>query len=338
MTQRVPITVRLHAFEGPLDLLLYLIQTHELDISKVSISKITDQYLAYVRLMQNLDFDTASEFLVMAATLLHWKSKSLLPNEQKLGADGLNPDDLELSQEELVRQLMEHQRFLEAGENLAQLPWLGIDVFTRANRKPPIERIWKEMNVTDLALGYQDMLVRASKRTTVLQKETVSLTDRIMEFSARLKIGQITELKELLSAIPSRAEIVVTFLASLELSRLKKMKLYQEEVYASIYVELLESLKNFDSHLVTGFEYGDRGPGALATGDSAAAGTADSGTDLVATVPGAIVGTLYGTEVDADIRTHGAVSFGNDGADLADGTESAGNGIDGTESGRSSHE
>ena len=79
LSNRVPITVRLDTFEGPLDLLLYLIQSHELDISKVSITKITDQYLAYVRLMQELNFDAASEFLVMAATLLHWKSKAGVP-------------------------------------------------------------------------------------------------------------------------------------------------------------------------------------------------------------------------------------------------------------------
>src|SRR5271163_3913462 len=82
LAHRLPITIRLESFEGPLDLLLYLIQSHELDISKISISKITDQYLAYVRLMQELNFDTASEFLVMAATLLHWKSKAILPQEE----------------------------------------------------------------------------------------------------------------------------------------------------------------------------------------------------------------------------------------------------------------
>ena len=82
VSQRLPITVRLESFEGPLDLLLYLIQSHELDISRISITQITDQYLAYVQLLQELNFDTASEFLVMAATLLHWKSKAVLPQEK----------------------------------------------------------------------------------------------------------------------------------------------------------------------------------------------------------------------------------------------------------------
>src|SRR5277367_6107561 len=110
MSTRLPITVRLESFEGPLDLLLYLIQSHELDISKISISKITDQYLVYVRLMQELNFDAASEFLVMAATLLHWKSKAVLPQEKSDDPAAVE-GELELTQEELVRQLLEHQRF-----------------------------------------------------------------------------------------------------------------------------------------------------------------------------------------------------------------------------------
>jgi segregation and condensation protein A len=254
MAQRVPITVRVESFEGPLDLLLYLIQSHELDISKVSIGKITDQYLAYVRLIQELNFDAASEFLVMAATLLHWKSRALLPQEPKVDASGNPVTDDVFSQEDLVRQLLEHQRFLEAGENMAQLPHLGLDVFTRANSKPPIERIWKDMNITDLAMSYQEMLIRARKRTQVLKKETVSINDKIMEFVGILPLHQMVELRTLLSEFPSRPEIVATFLATLELGRLKKMKLYQEGTYATIYVELLETLVDFDVKLASGFD------------------------------------------------------------------------------------
>ncbi len=254
MGQRVPITVRLESFEGPLDLLLYLIQTHELDISSVSITKITDQYLAYVRLMQELNFDAASEFLVMAATLLHWKSRALLPQETQADAAGNLLEEAGFSQEDLVHQLLEHQRFLEAGETLAQLPHLGIEVFIRANRKPPIERVWKEMNISDLAVTYQDICLRARKRTQVLKKETVSIQDKIMEFENRLPIGKRVEIKTLLSLTPSRPEIVATFLAALELGRLKKMRLYQEIVYAEIYLELIETLKDFDKKLASGFD------------------------------------------------------------------------------------
>lgn len=252
MAHRVPITVRLDHFEGPLDLLLYLIQSHELDISKVSISKLTDQYLGYVRLMQELNFDIASEFLVMAATLLVWKSKSLLPREESEIAGATEEETF--TQEDLIRQLLEHQRFLAAGEDLAQLPRLHEDVFTRPNKRPPVEKVWKTMNVTDLSLAYQDMLARARKRTTILRKETVSLTDKIVDFAGKLQVGRPTALHQLLSPAAEKPEVVVTFLASLEMSRLKKLRLHQEKTYDEIYLELLETLKDFDLALASGFD------------------------------------------------------------------------------------
>jgi segregation and condensation protein A len=250
---RVPITIRLQSFEGPLDLLLYLIQSHELDISKVSISQITDQYLAYVRLMQELNFDVASDFLVMAATLLHWKSKALLPQDKDANAEAGANDELPLTQEELLRQLMELERFRRMGEDLGQFPRLGEDVFNRPNRKPPIERRWRELDITQLAMAYQDSVVRARKRSTILKKETVSITSKIEHFKQRLQLGSLTAMRDLID-LGERPEVVVTFLASLELSRLKKLKLHQNETYAPIYLELMESLENFDTKLASGFD------------------------------------------------------------------------------------
>jgi segregation and condensation protein A len=254
MAHRVPITIRVDHFEGPLDLLLYLIQSHEMDFSKVSISRITDQYLAYVRLMQELNFDIASDFLLMAATLIQWKSKSLLPQEVDpnalLGAD----DDDALTPEELLRQLREHQRFLEAGRELGTLPLLGDDVYTRPNSRKPTEKVWKRMDVSELAMTFQDLLVKERKRTTVLKKETISLAEKILDFGDRMEIGKLMGLRALLRDPNSRPETVVSFLASLELGRLKKMKLFQEKAYEEIYVELLESIKGFDTNLASGFD------------------------------------------------------------------------------------
>jgi segregation and condensation protein A len=207
-----------------------------------------------VRLMQELNFDTASEFLVMAATLLHWKSKAVLPQEEKQDQAGMSAEDGLLSQEDLIRQLLEHQRFKQAGQDLAQLPMLGDDIFTRPNRRPPVEKIWKEMNLTDLTLAYQDMLVRSRKRTTVLRKETVSLSTKILEFRDKLQVGKLSEFRALLSEAPSKPEIVAAFLATLELSRLKKMRVHQELAYSPIWIELLESLKNFDADMANGFD------------------------------------------------------------------------------------
>lgn len=255
MTQRIPITIRLDSFEGPLDLLLYLIQSHELDISKVSIAKMTDQYLAYVRLMQELNFDTASEFLVMAATLLHWKSRALLPQDEKnTRGPGVAGEDEPFTQEDLIRQLQEHQKFLKAGETLGTFSLLGEDVFTRSNEKPEIQKIWREMDVSGLAVSYQEILVRARKRTHVLRKETVSIADKIVEFADKLPLHQLVEFRNVMSMVPDRPEIVATFLATLELCRLKKLRVHQEGTYAIIFLELIEALTDMEMNLKSEFE------------------------------------------------------------------------------------
>lgn len=252
---RIPIKIQLETFEGPLDLLLYLIQSHELDISKISLEKITDQYLAYIQIMQELNFDVASEFLVMAATLIKWKSKAILPvdpNSVAIEAD--SDEDDEITQEDLIRQILEHKRFLAAGDQLADIPRLNEDVFTRKNPKQAVERVWREMNINDLALSYQETLVHSRKKRKVLRKETVSLTQKLLDFKDRLEPGKVTPLYDLIPRNPDRPEIVVVFLASLELCRLKKMRIFQQETYSPIYVELLESLANFNFELATGFD------------------------------------------------------------------------------------
>jgi segregation and condensation protein A len=251
--QRLPINIRLESFEGPLDLLLYLIQSNEMDISRISISHVTDQYLAYILMMQELNFDIASEFLVMAATLIHWKSKAILPkDEDEQGPEDKEEDEL-TSKEALILQLLEHQRFLAAGDELSLLPRLNDEVFAKNNSKPPIERIWREMNVTDLALSYQQSLNHSRKRNTVLRKETVSLSDKILEMGERLEVGRPTSMRDLLSELAERPETVVTFLASLELSRLKKLRLSQLKAYDPIYLELLENIRGLSLDLDTSF-------------------------------------------------------------------------------------
>ncbi len=286
MANRVPITVRVDRFEGPLDLLLYLIQSHELDVSKISIAKITEQYVAYVRLMQELNFDIASDFLLMAATLIQWKSKSLLPVEGDPNAL-LNHEDDVMTPEELLRQLREHQRFLEAGRELGTLPLLGDDVYTRPNTRKPTEKVWKQMDVTGLALTFQDLLVKERKRTTILKKETVSLSEKILDFSDRMEIGKLTGLRALLRDPNSRPETVVSFLATLELGRLRKMRLHQEKVYEEIYVELLESIKGFDTALASGFDSIEDAidKGIKDRDDAADAAAANSATTFVRATP-----------------------------------------------------
>jgi segregation and condensation protein A len=250
-----PFTIRLEQFEGPLDLMLYLIQSQEMDISTVSISHITDQYLNTLKLMQEMDFDIASEFLLMAATLILWKSKALMPKEEDPNAVA-EENALPLTQEELVAQLLLRQRYLEMAGIIAERPFLGDDVFTRPTKRPPVEKIWKEMNVTAIATTFQDLLIREQKRARiVMKKETVSLQEKIIEFGRRLTPHQITSLETLIGDVNTRGEWVVGFLASLELSRLKKLKIHQENAFDPIFVELLETMIGFDTKQTSGFDY-----------------------------------------------------------------------------------
>lgn len=245
--------IRLDRFEGPLDLLLYLIQANELDVSKIAIHKVTEQYLHSIKLMADLNFELAGEFLVMAATLIYWKSKAVLPREDDGKTDAATDDDI-MTPEELVRQLLEHKRFLAAGDELAQIPRLWQDVFIRPNERPAVERVWRNMDVSDLSVSLQDALIRAKRSKRVLKKETVSIAEKILEFSDRLKVHEVTPMSDLWAMNPSRPEKVVTFLASLELARLKKLLVYQQEIYGPIYLELIESLRQFDLNLARGFD------------------------------------------------------------------------------------
>jgi segregation and condensation protein A len=250
-----PFTIRLEQFEGPLDLMLYLIQSQELDISGVSISKITDQYLQALKLMQEMDFDIASEFLLMAATLILLKSKALMPKEEDETAEGA---DLEvpLTEEQLIEQLLVRQRFLEMAGRISERPLLGHDVFTRPNKRPPVEKIWKEMNVSSIATTYQDLLIREQRRArVVMKKETVSLSEKLREFGRRLTPKQVTALETLIADRKLKGEWVVGFLASLELSRLKKLKIYQEKTFDPIFIELLETIDDLDLNQASGFDY-----------------------------------------------------------------------------------
>lgn len=331
MAHRVPINIRVDRFEGPLDLLLYLIQSHELDVSKIAISKITDQYLAYVRLMQELDFDIASDFLVMAATLIQWKSKSLLPTEVDPNALAADGDDA-MSPEDLLRQLLEHQRFLDAGQELARLPLLGDDVYQRPMTRKPTEKVWKSMEVTQLAVTFQDLLVKERKRTTILKKETVSLAEKITDFGDRMEVGKLTGLRALLRDPNSRPETVVSFLASLELGRLKKMRLHQEKVYEEIYVELLESIKGFNTDLARGFDAVEANiekqvAAAAAHGEGHAAQTAAAAALGIAP-PDAPPGVRGAEDELADFGGTPASDAGDDRAeDSADDGDPAGSGL-----------
>lgn len=247
--------IRTEQFEGPLDLLLFLIQKNELDISEFSISKITDQYVQYIEMMRELNFDVASEFLVMAATLIHLKSKRLLPSDGN-DAAAATEDNMPRSEEELVRRLKEYKKFQEAGRSIVQMPMLGRDFFTRPGVQPPEKQtIWKEMDLTALTLTFTDVLRRSRKRSKVIIREPTSIPERINQLLKILKANEMTEFDNILSPEPDRTEVIVTFIALLELARLKKLKVYQNETFGSIFLTLTEAAEEIDPTLVTGFQY-----------------------------------------------------------------------------------
>ena len=249
--------IRTDQFEGPLDLLLFLIQKNEMDVSAISLHKITDQYVQYITMMRELNFDVASEFLVMAATLIHLKSKRLLPGDDELTQS--NDPDAPPSEEELVRRLLEYKKFQEAGRKMAELPMFGRDIFPRPGVTPPEKQtVWKELDLTGLTLAFQDVLRRSRSRSRVIIREVTSIPERINEIAKILKVGELSEFASIMSPEPDRTEIIVTFIALLELARLKKLKLYQNETFGSIYLTLTESVSELDPALMTGFQYNNK--------------------------------------------------------------------------------
>jgi len=221
--------VRIESFEGPLDLLLHLIKKHEMDIYDIPIAEITSQYLATLETMKNLNLEVAGDFLVMAATLLHIKSKMLLP--QPVDED---PEEEEVDpRAELVRRLLEYQKYQDGGRMLDDLPRLGRDVFTSAVI-PEVdddegEQGFLEVGLFDLVEALNDLLREAPP--TVFHNvamDQLSVTERINEILVFLADRPRTGFSDLLARPAERSQVIVTFLALLELVRLRVVRLVQD--------------------------------------------------------------------------------------------------------------
>ena len=228
--------VQLEIFEGPLDLLLHLIKKNEVSITDIPIAAITEQYLATLELMQHLNLDVAGEFLVMAATLIHIKSRMLLPpsedaEEEEEGAD---------PREELVRRLLEYQRFKEAAAQLEQREVLTRDVFVRSAAPP--EEVpfpgFREVSVFELLTALRrvlERLPRDSFHEVALDKITVREKMTLLLDTLRAQ-GQVL-FEALFSEAKSRMDVVVTFLAMLELVKVRAIRIVQEELGGPITIE-----------------------------------------------------------------------------------------------------
>ncbi|MCX7886077.1 MAG: segregation/condensation protein A [Verrucomicrobiae bacterium] len=232
--------VKLEVFEGPLDLLLYLIKKEEVDIYDIPIERITNQYMEYLSLMQLLNLEVAGEFLVMAATLMYIKSRMLLPADQQ--ATDTGADDGEDPRWELIRQLVEYKKFKETAMQLAQREAEQANLFTRAGdggiafdrKKAPLA----EVSIFDLIAAFHEVLKRASAREDFreIYEERFTVSDKIEEILYLMRDRCEMRFTELFPETATRAEVIVTFLALLELIRLRRLRVRQTEAFGDIYV------------------------------------------------------------------------------------------------------
>ena len=232
--------VKLGIFEGPLDLLLHLVKKNEVDLSDLPVAKITDQYLGYLELMQQLDLDVAGEYLVMAATLLHLKSRLLLPvDESAEDEEGEDP------RAELARQLLEYQRFKEAAEMLAHRDLLERDVFARSAMPDDAEiegEVLYDVSLGDLLDALQDVLKRAAPEVVhQVILEPVSLRERLVAILDTLRERHAMLFTEAFPPGSTRLQILTTFLALLELVRTSMVHIQQEERFGPITMALAVS-------------------------------------------------------------------------------------------------
>nr|WP_197710761.1 ScpA family protein [Halorhodospira halochloris] len=227
--------VFLEAFEGPLDLLLYLIRRQNLDILNIPIAEITRQYMNYVELMRELRLELAAEYLVMAAMLAEIKSRVLLPRPSSSAED----EETEDPRAELIRRLQEYEQFKQAAEELDQQPRLGRDVFTAAVCAPECrpQTPPPDVGLKDLLTALTGLLQRAERyQTHSVERQAISVRERMSETLKKLPHDSYTPLGELFTASEGRSGVVVTFLALLELVRESLIELAQAEAFAPIYV------------------------------------------------------------------------------------------------------
>ena len=229
--------VFLEAFEGPLDLLLYLIRRQNLDVLDIPIADITRQYMEYIQLMQELDLELAGEYLLMAAMLAEIKSRMLLP---RVAAGGEEEED---PRAELVRRLQEYERYKQAAEDLDRLPRLDRDlhpaVAELAQRQ--VVRILPEVALQEMLVAFKDVVQRATMFAHLhVQRETLSVRQRMSEVLAALEGGGLVEFIRLFRPEEGRLGVTVTFVAILELLREQLVDIVQAEPYQPLHLRRAE--------------------------------------------------------------------------------------------------
>ena len=227
---------KLPVFEGPLDLLLHLIKAHKIDIYDIPIVEITQQYLKYIELMQELDLEIAGEFLLEAATLIYIKSRMLLPPAEK-DAD----EPVEDPRAELVKRLLEYQAYRESSTHLRKREELWKNIFRRSapdenDFEFEPEPVLHEASVFDLISAFNKLLATAPAQTLEITRETLTIADRINFIVERLEDEEGIRFEALFEEGFSKVLLLVTFLAMLEVIRLGLAKIYQEQDFGSIWI------------------------------------------------------------------------------------------------------
>lgn len=250
------IQVKLDRFDGPLGLLLHLIQREEMEIKELDINQITQQYLDYLKKLQDVNFDIAGEYLYLAASLLYIKSKSVTEEEeQKIRI--ANPDDLEITTKtQLIQKLEELARFQKLGERLMLLPKRDEDIFVKpkVDRKAIQNSILSPMELSALNEVMIDFMRREKRKYTVVKRDRLSIKEKLTELKNNLATGTQTTMDKLIDWEKGKEEVVITFISLLELARLKKLEIFQNEKDSSIYVNVKDSLESFDVSTADGFE------------------------------------------------------------------------------------
>jgi len=232
-------TAKLDLFEGPLDLLLHLVKMNEVDLADIPIATITDQYLEYLDLMKALDINVAGEFLVMASTLMHLKSKMLLPKQEQ------DLEEIEELIEEVVGPLREYKQFKEAAEGLASRNILARDVFRRASDAYLMigqenHGTTSRVNLFELMMAFKKVMAKQFPDTVLRFKaETWSIKEKIAEIKKRVERQKTLYFSELFSPKGSLSELIASFLALLELVRVGFLAVYQPKPGDDIMLEAL---------------------------------------------------------------------------------------------------
>ena len=232
--------VFLEAFEGPLDLLLYLIRRQNIDVLNIPIAEITKQYVKYIDVMEELQLELAGEYLLMAAMLAEIKSRMLLPRPEKEEEDEDDP------RAELVRRLQEYERFKKAAEDISDLPRLERDVFIASADAPERKVTTKMPDVTmkELLLAFHDVLQRAEMFSNLkLQREPLSVRQRMSEILMRIQVNDFTGFADLFDPEEGRMGVAVTFIAILELLRGSVIEVVQSEQFAPLHIRAASSVR-----------------------------------------------------------------------------------------------